>query len=403
MRRSPQRVKTTKENIMLRQKTQHFAFLVLATFFCICLTSDTFAFSDAEHREYLNESSRYAKADKRLNEIWQQIKEKLPKNQYAAVLEEQKRWNKGSNRDVAAMITRETRGLSMADRHALVIENRIKELEAILSASASNVPPPRASSSTAPPPSGAPIHIPSGMKWDAELPKGSPGKPEAGKPFTFVGRGTSLRANLSFEEIPERSDRGLDYFDESKASKAFLDCIMSSVGSDELLAEITINIQSVRHDSKYKHDSISMELDKSATCRLFNLHHKKYAALPDGATLNTYKHKNGITTVVKSGNGYKVFGMEHIAGDYTSKSGTISIRQESNDAFLVTFKSADKKCAYQKEMRARPQMYELTSVPRIFLALEGDSTTLSLNDNYFWVSVSTGARNQCIKSGDYKK
>ena len=108
---------------------KNYITITLAVFFCFTSIYPALALSESQHKELLLTSSAFAKADKRLNAVLKQIKKIASREQYAAMLKDQKRWN--SRRDAEAQALRAALDdkISLADSYALPANRRADKLE----------------------------------------------------------------------------------------------------------------------------------------------------------------------------------------------------------------------------------------------------------------------------------
>lgn len=90
-----------------------------------------FALTDAEYKRYSQESPDFAQAEKRLNKVWKNLKELLPKAEFSLLLQEQRAWiSQGRDQEARAV----PGSSSPAAAYAQATAKRAAELEARLAA-----------------------------------------------------------------------------------------------------------------------------------------------------------------------------------------------------------------------------------------------------------------------------
>lgn len=104
-----------------------------------------YALSDADYKSFMRESPAFADADKRLDQVWEDLRKQLPARQYTALLAEQRDWLQ-RGRDAEALAEKDAP--TRAAAYAAVTSRRVEALRALL--------PPASPASPASPDSVAP-------------------------------------------------------------------------------------------------------------------------------------------------------------------------------------------------------------------------------------------------------
>jgi hypothetical protein len=101
------------------------ALFVIFSLFCIYSPTNAWALSDEDYAYFLKSSPMFANAERQLNEVWGELRVKLPKEEYSRLLTEQRLWLR-RNRDQEA--ARLKGNLSDADAYAAVTMARADTL-----------------------------------------------------------------------------------------------------------------------------------------------------------------------------------------------------------------------------------------------------------------------------------
>lgn len=115
--------------------------------FCACLLLQPFsakALTDEDHTRYAREFPAYAQAEQRLNAAWKQLRQRLPKEEFQALLAEQRVWV-NSTRDAEAKAIAGPGPFAdaapLANAYAAVTLKRAEALEAHLKGTAPKAAP----------------------------------------------------------------------------------------------------------------------------------------------------------------------------------------------------------------------------------------------------------------------
>ncbi|MBR1438865.1 MAG: DUF1311 domain-containing protein [Synergistaceae bacterium] len=93
------------------------------------LTLPAFALSDAEYLRMRKSSSDFARADKRLNQVWANLKKSLPRSVFTQLDKLQREWVKSGRDDEAASLMDD--GYSKAEAYAIATNDRADSLPKI--------------------------------------------------------------------------------------------------------------------------------------------------------------------------------------------------------------------------------------------------------------------------------
>ena len=107
--------------------------------FAVFFAGRAMALSDADHARFNKESSAFAQAEKRLNEVWKQLRKSLSKAEFQRLLEDQRVWI-NSLRDEEAKAENGTGGdaaayATVTERRAAVLEGRLEKKDTRATAS----------------------------------------------------------------------------------------------------------------------------------------------------------------------------------------------------------------------------------------------------------------------------
>ena len=130
--------------------------------FCACLLLQPFsarALTDEDHTRYAREFPAYAQAEQRLNAAWKQLRQQLPKEDFQALLAEQRVWI-NSTRDAEAKAIAGpgpfANAAPLANAYTAVTVKRAEALEARLKSAAPKAAPAAQATPAVPPAPAAP-------------------------------------------------------------------------------------------------------------------------------------------------------------------------------------------------------------------------------------------------------
>ncbi len=103
--------------------------LALALSFCLASLSHARDSVNKRYPEFVEESSAFAAADDRLDEVWEKVKATIPPDQYEALLKEQMKWNDRRYDETSVMEAAAGADLSLPDIYAIHTNRRADELE----------------------------------------------------------------------------------------------------------------------------------------------------------------------------------------------------------------------------------------------------------------------------------
>ena len=102
---------------------------VSALMLVFLLTLPAFGLSDSEYLRMRKSSSDFARADKRLNQVWANLKKSLPRSVFTQLDKIQREWVKSGRDDEAASLMDD--GYSKAEAYAIVTNDRADSLPQI--------------------------------------------------------------------------------------------------------------------------------------------------------------------------------------------------------------------------------------------------------------------------------
>lgn len=101
-------------------------FINIFNILTLLLPYQSFSISDKEYNQFINASQDFANTDKNLMQIWKQLKQTLPQEQYQNLLKEQKNWLKNRDNLANQLINK---GNSRINAYTIITKNRIAELQ----------------------------------------------------------------------------------------------------------------------------------------------------------------------------------------------------------------------------------------------------------------------------------
>ena len=105
--------------------------LISALTLILLLTVPAFGLSDAEYLRMRKSSSDFARADKRLNQVWANLKKSLPKNVFTQLDKLQREWVKSGRDDEAAELMSD--GYSRMEAYTMATNDRADALPKLAS------------------------------------------------------------------------------------------------------------------------------------------------------------------------------------------------------------------------------------------------------------------------------
>ena len=101
----------------------------LAICLCFASISSALALSESQYEHFMQTSSAFAKADKRLRAVWKRVTATVPRTYSAAALREQKKWSDRRDAEAWALHAGLDGKLALASCYALAANRRADELE----------------------------------------------------------------------------------------------------------------------------------------------------------------------------------------------------------------------------------------------------------------------------------
>ena len=97
--------------------------------FLLLMASQVFALSDAEYLKMKKNNPGFARADKKLGQVWKQLKDSMSKEDFEALQKNQRKWiSEGRDKDAKAYMKE---GYSRVEAYMLATNDRAKELPEI--------------------------------------------------------------------------------------------------------------------------------------------------------------------------------------------------------------------------------------------------------------------------------
>ncbi len=103
--------------------------LISAFALILLLTAPAFSLTDSEYLRMKKSSADFARADKKLSQVWTRLKKSLPKNVFAELQKSQRQWIQSGRDDEAASLMDD--GYSRMEAYTMVTNDRADALPGI--------------------------------------------------------------------------------------------------------------------------------------------------------------------------------------------------------------------------------------------------------------------------------
>lgn len=97
--------------------------------FLLLIASEVFALSDSEYLKMKKNNAGFARADKKLTQVWKQLKDSMSKEDFEALQKDQRKWISEGRDKIAKSYMKE--GYSRVEAYMLATNDRAKELPEI--------------------------------------------------------------------------------------------------------------------------------------------------------------------------------------------------------------------------------------------------------------------------------